>query len=112
MTKVLFVEKRYSHDGAKPSVSVEWIELPEGEEEAFITKYISNVKNEDFSNGENDINAHLVKQQLLLSPVKETSSKSKGKLLPDDIATILGIIFIPIGFSIAFFVNHLVKHGN
>jgi hypothetical protein len=48
MTKVLFVEKRYSHDGTEPSVSIKWIELPDGEEQAFVMAQIFNSDGSSF----------------------------------------------------------------
>jgi hypothetical protein len=44
MAKILLVEKRYDGTEESPSVTAQWIEIPDGKEELFLAEQLSNGK--------------------------------------------------------------------
>jgi hypothetical protein len=110
MTKILFVEKRYNSDGANPLVSAKWIELPDGGEEAFIAKHLTDAKKDNSVEEGEEINILEIEQKLVLSP--ETQTTPKRKLTPDDIVAIFSVIAFTIAVPTALFLRSLKFHGN
>jgi hypothetical protein len=64
MAKILLVEKRYDGFEEKPSVTAQWIEIPDGKEESFLVEQLANT-NEKFLPDKQNIKPSEIENELL-----------------------------------------------